>query len=130
MRPDKCGVLASVENNENGQYIKLTLIGETINKDTLDYFISINIDKESMWYDINLFLYNELTKNLVDFDKILFGAFSFIQLIISVKAVLFTIPFAVSNSETNPVGVLNPDEVLKPVVFKLPEIVVVPETAV
>ena len=38
MRPDKCGDLASVENNENGQYIKLTLIGKYINKDTLDYF--------------------------------------------------------------------------------------------
>ena len=38
MRPDKCGVLASVENNENGQYLKLTFIEKLINKDTLDYF--------------------------------------------------------------------------------------------
>jgi len=38
MRPNKCGVLASVENNENGQYIKLTFIEKSINKDTLDYF--------------------------------------------------------------------------------------------
>ena len=38
MRPDKCGVLASVENNENGQYLKLTFIEKSINKDTLDYF--------------------------------------------------------------------------------------------
>jgi hypothetical protein len=38
MRPDKCGVLASVENNEKGQYLRLTSIDDTINKDTLDYF--------------------------------------------------------------------------------------------
>lgn len=38
MQPDKCGVLASVENNERGQYIKLVSIGEEINKDILDYF--------------------------------------------------------------------------------------------
>ena len=38
MRPDKCGVLVSVENNENGQYLKLTFIEKPINKGTLDYF--------------------------------------------------------------------------------------------
>ena len=38
MRPDKCGVLASVENDEKGQYIKLVSIEGKINKDTLDYF--------------------------------------------------------------------------------------------
>lgn len=38
MRPDKCGVLASVENNERGQYIKLVLIQEEINTDILEYF--------------------------------------------------------------------------------------------
>lgn len=38
MRPDKCGVLVSVENNEKGQYIKLTFIEKSINKDTVDYF--------------------------------------------------------------------------------------------
>ena len=30
MRPDKCGVLASVENNEKGQYIKLTFMKKMI----------------------------------------------------------------------------------------------------
>jgi len=38
MRPDKCGVLASVENNERGQYIKLVSIKEEINTDILEYF--------------------------------------------------------------------------------------------
>jgi len=38
MRPDKCGVLASVENNENGQYLRLTLTNDTINNDILEYF--------------------------------------------------------------------------------------------
>lgn len=36
-RPDKCGVIASVERNENHQYLKLTPIS-TINNDTLEYF--------------------------------------------------------------------------------------------
>ena len=38
MRPDKCGVLASVEKNENGQYLRLIHLTETINSDTLKYF--------------------------------------------------------------------------------------------
>jgi hypothetical protein len=38
MRPDKCGVLVSVENNENGQYLRLTSIDDAINTNTLDYF--------------------------------------------------------------------------------------------
>jgi hypothetical protein len=38
MRPDKCGILASVENNEQGQYLRLTLIHEEINNDTIEYF--------------------------------------------------------------------------------------------
>ena len=38
MRPDKCGVLASVENNENGQYLKLVSTKKEINKDILEYF--------------------------------------------------------------------------------------------
>ena len=36
MRPDKCGVLASVENNENEQYLRLTLINGKINNNTLE----------------------------------------------------------------------------------------------
>jgi len=38
MRPDKCGILASVERNENGQYLKLTSIQNEINTDILEYF--------------------------------------------------------------------------------------------
>jgi Fe-S-cluster containining protein len=38
MRPDKCGVLVSVENNEKGQYLKLVSIKKEINKDILEYF--------------------------------------------------------------------------------------------
>ena len=38
MRPDKCEVLASVENNEKGQYLKLVSTQEEINKDILEYF--------------------------------------------------------------------------------------------
>lgn len=38
MRPDKCEVLASVENNENEQYLRLTLTNGKINNNTLEYF--------------------------------------------------------------------------------------------
>jgi Fe-S-cluster containining protein len=38
MRPDKCGVLVSVENNEKGQYLKLVSTKKEINKDILEYF--------------------------------------------------------------------------------------------
>jgi Fe-S-cluster containining protein len=38
MRPDKCGVIVSVENNENGQYLKLISTKEEINTDILNYF--------------------------------------------------------------------------------------------
>jgi len=38
MRPDKCGVLASVENNKNQQYLKLLPIDKKINSDVLKYF--------------------------------------------------------------------------------------------
>jgi Fe-S-cluster containining protein len=38
MRPDQCGVLASVENAENSQYLKLTFIDEKINTNMLEYF--------------------------------------------------------------------------------------------
>lgn len=38
LRPDKCDVIASVENNSNGQYLRLINMGKEINKDTLIYF--------------------------------------------------------------------------------------------
>lgn len=38
MRPDKCGIIASVENSENGQYLKLTATKKEINKNILEYF--------------------------------------------------------------------------------------------
>jgi Fe-S-cluster containining protein len=39
LRPDKCGALVSVENNENGQYLKVLEIGDKeINKNIIDYF--------------------------------------------------------------------------------------------
>ena len=38
MRPDKCGVIVSVENNENGQYLKLISTKKEINTDILNYF--------------------------------------------------------------------------------------------
>jgi Fe-S-cluster containining protein len=38
MRPDKCGVLVSVENNNNGQHLRLTSIDDEINIDILEYF--------------------------------------------------------------------------------------------
>lgn len=37
-RPDKCGVLVSVEQNENGQYLRLTYTKQNINKDIVEYF--------------------------------------------------------------------------------------------
>jgi len=38
MRPDKCNIIASVESNENGQFLKLSLINNTINNNALEYF--------------------------------------------------------------------------------------------
>lgn len=38
LRPDKCGIIASVENKNGGQYLKLTSIREEINSDILEYF--------------------------------------------------------------------------------------------
>ena len=38
-RPDKCGFLISVENNENGQYLKvIEIVKNSINKDIVEYF--------------------------------------------------------------------------------------------
>lgn len=38
MRPDKCGFLASVEQNENGQYLKVVKINnDSIDKSILNY---------------------------------------------------------------------------------------------
>jgi Fe-S-cluster containining protein len=47
-RPDQCGFLVSVENNENGQYLKVVETQkEKINKNIIDYFdhwsITMNI---------------------------------------------------------------------------------------
>jgi hypothetical protein len=65
-----CNKIISTFEKEPNRYKGVTRRGLDITvKDTLDYFIHINIGKESVWYDINLFLYNELTKNLVEFDK-------------------------------------------------------------
>ena len=36
-RPDKCGVLISVEQNENGQYLKVLKIKDEINTDIIEY---------------------------------------------------------------------------------------------
>ena len=38
MQPNKCGVLASIENNEKGQYLKLIFTEDKINTDILEYF--------------------------------------------------------------------------------------------
>ncbi len=38
MRPDKCGVLVSVENRDIGQYLKLISTEKEINTDMLDFF--------------------------------------------------------------------------------------------
>jgi Fe-S-cluster containining protein len=38
-RPDMCGVLVSVENNENGQYLKiLEITADKLNNDIVEYF--------------------------------------------------------------------------------------------
>jgi hypothetical protein len=72
-----CSTIISTFEKEPNKYRGVTSRGLDITiKDTVDYFIGINVDKESMWYNINLFLYNELTKNLVDFDKILFKKYN------------------------------------------------------
>ena len=38
MRPDKCGVLVSVENGNIGQYLRIISTDQEINMSTLDYF--------------------------------------------------------------------------------------------
>jgi Fe-S-cluster containining protein len=52
MRPDKCGVLASVENN-NGQYLRLTLIDGKINIDILEYFKEWSIKMNTLVLYLN-----------------------------------------------------------------------------
>lgn len=38
MRPDKCNILVSVENNEDGQYLKVIALNNTVmNKDVVSY---------------------------------------------------------------------------------------------
>lgn len=37
-RPDQCGLIASVESNEMGQYLKLISINEEIDQKVLNYF--------------------------------------------------------------------------------------------
>lgn len=38
MRPDLCGVIASVEDSEKGKYLRLSTTGSTINIEVLGYF--------------------------------------------------------------------------------------------
>lgn len=57
MRPDKCGVLSSVENGLDGQYLRLSFTQETINTNILDYFkqlseelnITVVYPKDNHW---------------------------------------------------------------------------------
>jgi len=71
--PDLCNKIIATFEKEPNKYKGVTRNGLNINvKDTLDYFINITVDKSSIWYDINVFLYNELSKNLVQFDTIIF----------------------------------------------------------
>jgi Fe-S-cluster containining protein len=37
MRPDKCGILISVEKNENGNYLRVVADGDQINTNILSY---------------------------------------------------------------------------------------------
>jgi hypothetical protein len=74
--PDLCEDIIATFEKEPNKYKGVTRSGLNINiKDTLDYFIDINIDETSMWYNINTFLYNELSKNLVQFDAILYNKY-------------------------------------------------------
>jgi hypothetical protein len=59
MRPDRCGVIASVEKNENEQYLKLTSMGVKINSDTLKYF-------EEWGRIMNTSIVSNLVENLND----------------------------------------------------------------
>jgi Fe-S-cluster containining protein len=39
LRPDKSGILVSVENNENGQYLKvIEIVKDSINTNIIEYF--------------------------------------------------------------------------------------------
>lgn len=57
MRPDKCGILVSVENSESGQYLRVLSIQGEINTSTLDWFknwsLSMNTPviylKQNIW---------------------------------------------------------------------------------
>ncbi len=46
MRPDKCGIIASVERNQNGQYLKIVKTDDSlVSEDILEY---LNIWSEKM----------------------------------------------------------------------------------
>jgi hypothetical protein len=75
---DLCSKIISTFEKEPKKEKGVTRRGLDITvKDTLDYMIGIDVDKNSMWYDINLFLYEELTKSLVQFDKTIFEKYGF-----------------------------------------------------
>ena len=75
---DICSKIISTFEKEPNKYKGVTSNGLNTNiKDTLDYLIDMNVTETSMWYDINIFLYNELSKNLVQFDKIIFEKYGF-----------------------------------------------------
>ncbi|MFY7730989.1 MAG: 2OG-Fe(II) oxygenase [Flavobacterium sp.] len=65
-----CSQIIATFEKEPNKYKGVTRRGLDISiKDTLDYFIGVDIDETSSWFDINSLLYNELTKNIIEFDK-------------------------------------------------------------
>lgn len=67
---DLCNKIIETFENEPNKYKGVTRRGLDVNiKDTLDFHININSNKETEWHDINILLYHELSKNLNNFNK-------------------------------------------------------------
>ena len=66
---DLCKEIISTFENEPNKYKGVTRSGQNDKiKKTLDYSINININEDSAWFNINKFLYEELLKNLKNFN--------------------------------------------------------------
>lgn len=76
--PELCTKIIETYEKDPNKFKGITSNGlVTTIKNTLDCMIADNSDKSSMWYDINLLLYEQLTKDLVSFNKTIFEKYGF-----------------------------------------------------
>jgi len=67
---DLCKEIIDIFENEPNKYKGVTRNGQNDKiKKTMDYSINININETSAWFNVNKFLYEELSKNLKIFNN-------------------------------------------------------------